>query len=212
MSSAREEIFARIRQSCFGTVEDAAQSYTRIARSYQKTARLSRAEILKLFKNRLHEYDACVYEAREEEIAELCARLLSDRGVRRVLVPQDLPSAWLAGADFIPDNEFDAQVLDGFDGVMTGSTLAIAETGTIVLQNAKAQGRRAISLVPDYHLCVVREQEIVETVVEGMRKLETTRNLLVTLFSGPSATADIEMTRIKGVHGPRFVDVVILTA
>ena len=81
-----------------------------------------------------------------------------------------------------------------------------------VLQNARAQGRRAISLVPDYHLCVVREQDVVETVVEGMRLLEAARHFPTTLFSGPSATADIEMTRIKGVHGPRFVDVVILGA
>ena len=212
MSSAREEILARIRQNCAGTDEDAARSYARIERRYQQTAQKSRAEVLKLFKERLREYDASVYEAREAEIAGLCARLLVGRGVRRVVIPADLPLDWQVGAGFVADDGLDAQALDQFDGVMTGSTLAIAETGTIVLQHVNAQGRRAISLVPDYHLCVVRELDVVETVVEGMRRLEATKHLPTTLFSGPSATADIEMTRIKGVHGPRFVDVVILTA
>jgi L-lactate dehydrogenase complex protein LldG len=212
MSSAREEILARIRQNCAGTDEDAAMSYARIERGYQQTAQKSRTEILELFKERLREYDASVHEAREAEAAELCARLLKERGVRRVVIPADLPSAWQAGAEFIVDDGMDAQALDQLDGVMTGATLAIAETGTIVLQNASAQGRRAVSLVPDYHLCVVRERDVVETVVEGVRWLEATKYLPTTFFSGPSATADIEMTRIKGVHGPRFVDVVILTA
>jgi L-lactate dehydrogenase complex protein LldG len=212
MSSAREEILARIRRDCPGTGEDAARSYARIERGYQQTATKSRAEILELLKERLREYDASVHEARETETAELCARLLKERGVRRVVIPAGLPAAWQAGAEFVADDGLDAQALDKLDGAMTGATLAIAETGTIVLQNASAQGRRAISLVPDYHLCVVRERDVVETVVEGIRRLDATKHLPTTLFSGPSATADIEMTRIKGVHGPRFVDVVILTA
>jgi L-lactate dehydrogenase complex protein LldG len=210
MSSAKEEILARIRQACPTSTEDAAAGYARIARQYQQMARLGREEILGLLAERLHEYDAHVYRACETKIAEVCGRLFAQRDARRIVVPKDLPGEWQAGAEFVPDDDLDARSLDRFDGVMTAATLAIAETGTIVLQNAHAQGRRAISLVPDYHLCVVREQDVVETVVEGMRLLETTRHLPTTLFSGPSATADIEMTRIKGVHGPRFVDVVIL--
>jgi len=94
--------------------------------------------------------------------------------------------------------------------VLTSATLAIAETGTIVLQDAPGQGRRAITLLPDYHLCVVRAETLVQTVPEAMRALESTAALATTFFSGPSATADIEMTRIKGVHGPRFVDVILI--
>ena len=97
-----------------------------------------------------------------------------------------------------------------FDGVMTASTLAIAETGTIVLQNVAGQGRRAVTLVPDYHLCVVELEDVVETVPEAMARLQTTAALATTFISGPSATADIEMTRIKGVHGPRFLDVILV--
>ena len=94
--------------------------------------------------------------------------------------------------------------------VMTGATLAIAETGTVVLQNVAGQGRRAVTLVPDYHLCVVRVADVVETVPEAMARLQATAGVATTFVSGPSATADIEMTRIKGVHGPRFLDVILV--
>ena len=93
--------------------------------------------------------------------------------------------------------------------VLSGCTVAIAETGTVVLQNVVGQGRRVATLVPDYHLCVVRVEDVVETVPEAMERLAATAELPTTFFSGPSATADIEMTRIKGVHGPRFLDVVL---
>ena len=210
MSSAREEILARIQQACPTSTEDAAAGYALITREYQQMARLGSEEILGLLTERLLEYDAHVYRARETEIAALCGEIFARRRAKRIVIPKDLPTEWQSGAEFVPDDDLDARALDRFDGVMTAATLAIAETGTIVLQSAREEGRRAISLIPDYHLCVVREQDVVETVVEGMRLLETTHHLPTTLFSGPSATADIEMTRIKGVHGPRFVDVVIL--
>jgi L-lactate dehydrogenase complex protein LldG len=210
MNSARDEILAHIRQASVGDAISAAAGYARIERQYQQTAKLDKEEIVCLLTERLIEYDAHVYRAREAEVVELCCELFAQRNARRIVVPKDLPAAWQSGAKFVSDEGLDAAALDCLDGVMTAATLAIAETGTIVLQNARAQGRRAVSLVPDYHLCIVREQDVVETVVEGMRRLETTRHLPTTFFSGPSATADIEMTRIKGVHGPRFVDVVIL--
>jgi L-lactate dehydrogenase complex protein LldG len=93
---------------------------------------------------------------------------------------------------------------------MTASTVAIAETGTVILQNVPGQGRRAVTLVPDYHLCVVNAADVVETVPEAMDRLRGTEELTTTFFSGPSATADIEMTRIKGVHGPRHLDVILI--
>jgi hypothetical protein len=114
------------------------------------------------------------------------------------------------GIEFVVDEGMGAADLDGFEGVVTGSTVAIAETGTIVLQNVPGQGRRAATLVPDYHLCVVRAEDVVETVPEAMDRLAGTAELATTFVSGPSATADIEMTRIKGVHGPRFLDVVLV--
>jgi L-lactate dehydrogenase complex protein LldG len=126
-------------------------------------------------------------------------------------VPVGLEPEWLPGGfEFVVDEGLAAAELDGFDGVMTGATLAIAETGTVVLQSVAGQGRRAVTLVPDYHLCLVRVDDVVETVPEAMERLQATAELATTFVSGPSATADIEMTRIKGVHGPRFLDVILI--
>jgi L-lactate dehydrogenase complex protein LldG len=137
--------------------------------------------------------------------------MLESRGVSRMVVPAGLPAEWLpSGFEFVVDTGLSAVELDGFEGVMTGSTVAIAVTGTVVLQNVAGQGRRAVTLVPDFHLCVVRVEDVVETVPEAMERLSATSDLATTFFSGPSATADIEMTRIKGVHGPRFLDVVLV--
>jgi len=139
--------------------------------------------------------------------------MLTERGKRKLVVPEGLPEALGEalpdGFEFGVDHGLTNADLDGFDGVVTASTVAIAETGTIVLQRVPGQGRRAPTLVPDYHLCVVRTADVVETVPEAMARLEPTASLATTFVSGPSATADIEMTRIKGVHGPRFLDVIL---
>jgi L-lactate dehydrogenase complex protein LldG len=128
-----------------------------------------------------------------------------------MVVPAGMAAGWLPwGVEFVVDEDLAATELDVVDGVMTGATLAIAETGTVVLQNVAGQGRRAVTLVPDYHLCVVRMEDVVATVPEAMERLQATADVATTFVSGPSATADIEMTRIKGVHGPRFLDVILV--
>jgi len=145
------------------------------------------------------------------EVASAAARMLEERKVRRMVVPKGLTPEWLpGGVEFIVDEGMPAAELDAVDGVMTGAAVAIVETGTVVLQNVVGQGRRAITLVPDYHLCVVRVADVVETVPEALDRLHATAGLATTFVSGPSATADIEMTRIKGVHGPRFLDVILV--
>jgi L-lactate dehydrogenase complex protein LldG len=166
--------------------------------------------VLELLEDRLRDYDAQVVRASVADIAATAGRLLEGRSKRRMVVPSGIAEEWLPkGFEFVVDRGLTAAELDGFDGVMTGSTVAIAETGTVVLQSVHGQGRRATTLVPDYHLCVVRVEDVVETVPEAMARLEATSGLATTFFSGPSATADIEMTRIKGVHGPRFLDVIL---
>jgi L-lactate dehydrogenase complex protein LldG len=211
MTTAREEILQHIR-AAKGTssIESAALAYAGIERGYQSTAELSRKAILHLFEERLRDYDANVYRVEAPEVASTVEEILRRRDVHRVLVPEGLPTEWQQGAEFIVDRGFTSAELDSFSSVMTTATLGIAETGTIVLQTAPGQGRRAVTLVPDYHLCILPADRVVETVVEAMRLLEPTKHLPTTFFSGPSATADIEMTRIKGVHGPRFVDVVLV--
>jgi L-lactate dehydrogenase complex protein LldG len=211
MTTAREDILKSI-QAAKGasSPELAATAYAGIERSYQSSAQLSRKDILHLFEERLRDYDANVYYADAASVGTAVAEILSGRSIHRILVPEGLPQEWQQGAEFVVDRGFSSAELDSFASVMTTATRGIAETGTIVLQTAPGQGRRAATLVPDYHLCILPVDHVVETVVEAMRLLEPTKDLPTTFFSGPSATADIEMTRIKGVHGPRFVDVVLV--
>jgi L-lactate dehydrogenase complex protein LldG len=130
-------------------------------------------------------------------------------GGGRVVVPPDLPERWTAGADVLRDDGgVTTDELDTVAGVVTACAVAVAETGTIVLDAGTAQGRRALSLVPDLHVCVVRADQVVQTVPEAVRRLEPTRPL--TWISGPSATSDIELDRVEGVHGPRTLEVVLV--
>ena len=147
----------------------------------------------------------------ESEVAEAIRSVLADLGDPATLVPPGFPAEWLPDSpSLVVDEGFSPRELDRFGGVLTGAVVAIADTGSIVLQNVPGQGRRAATLVPDFHLCVVREEDVVETVPEAFRILEKTMTLPTTFVSGPSATADIEMTRIKGVHGPRFLHVLLI--
>lgn len=215
--SSREEVLRRIRAAIGGAPKaDAVEIRTEweaLPRNYKRTASLEREAILEMLEDRLRDYDASVVRAKAGEIGAEIARILTERGKRRLVVPMGLAEAvgesLPADFEFVVDEGMTNAELDGFDGVLTASTVAIAETGTIILQNVPGQGRRAPTLIPDYHLCVVRTSDVVETVPEAMVRLAGTAALATTFVSGPSATADIEMTRIKGVHGPRFLDVIL---
>jgi L-lactate dehydrogenase complex protein LldG len=211
--SAREIVLERVRAAKGGRSEAAAVSaaWGGIVRGYTRETTRSREAILELLTDRLRDYDAQVEFVGAAGVRDGVARMLGARNVKRMVIPEGLPAEWLpAGFEFVHDEGMTASHLDEVDGVLTGSTLAIAETGTIVLQNAPGQGRRAVSLVPDYHLCVVLAASVVETVPQAIEQLAPTARLATTFISGPSATADIEMTRIKGVHGPRFLDVIVV--
>jgi L-lactate dehydrogenase complex protein LldG len=218
-SAARTEVLRRIRAAIAPSASPALAaspdaidiSWQAIERSYRHAASHDREAILELFEDRLRDYDAGVYRCAEAEVPALIAHILAERGRQTLAIPEGLPVAWLPqGINLVQDNRIDIAAIDACDGVLTSATIAIAETGTIILQDAPGQGRRAITLLPDYHLCVVRAETLVQTVPEAMRALQSTASLATTFFSGPSATADIEMTRIKGVHGPRFVDVILI--
>ncbi|MFK0252630.1 lactate utilization protein C [Streptomyces sp. NPDC090445] len=174
----------------------------------------SRAESADLLAAHLAEYRARVHRADEAALPALLAELLADRGARTVLVPPGLPPHWLGAArqQRVPDLAgATPHELDAVDSVVTGCALAIAETGTIVLDGGPDQGRRRITLVPDHHVCVVRVPgQLVDSVPEALERLDPARPL--TWISGPSATSDIELDRVEGVHGPRTLDVVLLTA
>ncbi len=218
-ASSREEVLRRIRSAIRDTpasdVVAIHAEWEALPRIYKQNASLDREAKLAMLEDRLRDYDANVQRAKLCEIGMTIGKILADRGKRRMVVPAGLVEALgqslPAGFVFAVDEGMTSAELDGFEGVLTASTLAIAETGTIVLQNVPGQGRRAPTLIPDYHLCIVRAADVVETVPEAMVHLQATASLATTFVSGPSATADIEMTRIKGVHGPRFLDVILAT-
>lgn len=212
-SSARSEILRRIRSSTGGSLDAAVvqSEWGSVARDYRRAFALERAKLVELMKDRLEDYDARVEVVASSAVAGTVARMLTERAKRSMLLPRGIATDWLPpGFEFVVDDGGEADRLNDFDGVLTGATVAIAQTGTLVLQNAAGQGRRALTLVPDYHLCIVDVANIVETVPEAINLLRRTATLPTTFVSGPSATADIEMTRIKGVHGPRDLDVILI--
>jgi len=212
-SPARTEILRRIRAATDDAANQAVieAEWHAIQRDYKVAASVDHAGLLHQLEDRLLDYDAGVYRTGPEGVRALVGKILSERGKRKMAMPEGVPADWLpSGVEFVEDTRGDISVIDACDGVLTSATLAIAETGTIVLQDAPGQGRRAVTLLPDYHLCVVDAANIVQTVPEAMALLQATAHKATTFFSGPSATADIEMTRIKGVHGPRFVDVILI--
>jgi len=212
-SSAREVVLGRIRaaKGAAPSAEAVQAGWDGVRRQYQRSARREGREVIELLIDRLHDYDAQVLEVERGGVADAVAKMMTARGVQRMVVPAGLRTdALVPGFEFVVDEGLSHEELNHVDGVVTECTVAIAETGTIVLQNVPGQGRRAITLVPDYQLCVVDVAKIVETVPEAMDRLAATAGLATTFFSGPSATADIEMTRIKGVHGPRFLDVILV--
>jgi L-lactate dehydrogenase complex protein LldG len=211
--SHRDKILHSIRTSlgASSSPTQIAAEYQAIPRTYKQSGTLSQHALLELFEDRLLEYDAGIYRCTESEIAEAIARILQARNKQGLAIPEALPKSWLpTGFTFQDATDWNVYQLDRCEGILSACTAAIAETGSIVLQNAAAQGPRRLSLVPDYHLCVVQIAQLVETVPEAFHRLRGTEHLPTTFISGPSATADIEMTRIKGVHGPRFFDVLIV--
>lgn len=212
-TSAREAILGRVRDIVGDAKAEAtvAEEWAALPRGYNVMSAAAEDEKLHRLVHRLQDYDAVVYRIASDGIAATVHGILEALGLSEVLVPPGLAPAWLPdGVAFVEDRGFAPHELDRFTAVLTASTLAIAETGTLLLQNLPGQGRRAATLVPDVHLCVVREADVVATVPEAMRRLQRTAELPTTFISGPSATADIEMTRIKGVHGPRFLHVLLV--
>lgn len=207
----RDEVLARIR-AAHAAAPPTAPSYEDMQRDYHTTTAHDREERVEILVDRLVDYRALVRRTTAEGLAETIATALSQRGARSMVVPAGLDRAWLEGVEVeVRDDGPDGlgvAALDAIDGVLTGCAVAVAMTGTLVLDGSPDQGRRAITLVPDYHLCVVAADRIVGDVPEALRRLDPTRPL--TFISGPSATSDIELNRVEGVHGPRTLEVIIV--
>jgi L-lactate dehydrogenase complex protein LldG len=215
MSSAKEEILARIGRALADAgprmPEDRARDFEALPRLYRMSGALDESARLDLLEHRLHDYNAVVYRCESAGIAATIAKALAAREKKGLIVPEGIPAAWLPdGFAFTRDAGLSYDDLDRSEGVLTGCAVAVAFTGTILLKHGPGEGRRALTLVPDYHLCVIGADQVVETVPEAIRRLNEFRTSPLTTISGPSATSDIEMTRVKGVHGPRTLDVVLV--
>jgi L-lactate dehydrogenase complex protein LldG len=209
--TAREAILEKVTQAVGDHSASCDGEYSAIVRNYRHQGRAATGDILDLLADRLHDYDAGVYRCTRDEIAPTVARAMESRKKSGLLRPEHVPQEWLPSSHRFPvaDGLSYAEI-DIADGVITGCVTAIAFTGTIILKHSEADGRRALTLIPDYHLCVVFADQVVETVPEGFARLKGIETMPITTVSGPSATADIEMVRVKGVHGPRFLDVILV--
>ncbi|HZF91783.1 lactate utilization protein C [Streptomyces sp.] len=212
--SGRDRILGRVRRALADVPGDDAPYERAVVRDYlREHGGRSVDETVGLLAENLADYRALVHRCTADELPSLIAGLLSGRGARTVLVPPGLDPGWLAAAEAerVPDRaESTAHELDRVDSVVTACAVAIAETGTIVLDGGPDQGRRRITLVPDHHICVVRvPDQVVSSVPRALDRLDPARPL--TWISGPSATSDIELDRVEGVHGPRTLEVVLVT-
>ena len=211
--TAREVVLIRVAAALRDVPADERPEQVAVPREYSLS---EVGDVVERFIERISEYKTTVCRVSADEVASVAAHRCRLRSVGRLGVPSDLPAAWRpGGVEVVPAGVLDARALDALDGAMTGCALAIAETGTIVLDAGEHQGGRALSLVQDYHLCVVGEEQIVGGVPEAMAGIAVTiRRLLrpVTLISGPSATSDIELSRVEGVHGPRTLDVLVVAS
>ncbi len=211
MISARDEILARVRAA----LADSPPPEPDAPAGYRREDPRGADELLTLLAVRVADYGARVHHTSAEGLGETVAAACAARGTRRIVVPGDLPRAWVPPPlEVVPDDGLSAGELDAVNGVVTACALAIAETGTLVLDGGQAQGRRALTLLPDHHVCVVPADRIVANVpqaIAALRGAVVDRGSPLTLISGPSATSDIELRRVEGVHGPRRLDVVLVT-
>lgn len=217
MSTAKETILSRIRYATTDVPHDETPEDVPIERGYRTEGELTGSDLVDHFAETVAEYEATVHRVDEEDLPKAIKEALERRGIKKLIIPADLPKNWIPEDVEVlrdgPAEHLSNDTLDGSDGVLTGCAVGIAQTGTIVLDSGETQGRRAITLLPDYHLCVVREAQVLDLVPEAITLLgEAVKNegRAVIFISGPSATSDIELERVEGVHGPRTLEVIIV--
>lgn len=211
---ARSDILGRIRNALSDVPTAELPENVPVPRDYRTSDSGPRDELILQFAERVMEYRAMVHRVFEEDLPAALAAACSRRGVKKLVIPADLPGEWLPPeVSILSDESLTNDQLNASDGVLTGCALGIAQTGTIALDAGPGQGRRALTLLPDYHLCVIRADQIVGLVPEGVALLADSARVPgrpITWISGPSATSDIELNRVEGVHGPRTLEVLIV--
>lgn len=213
MTDSRDLVLRRIRTALADVPASETPADHRVTRDYRPAHTTESPEaMLDLLAENLADYRAVVHRTTAEGLPALLAGLLAARGSRTLAVPAGLPPEWLAGlrdVELLPDEPgLTASRLDTVDSTLTGCALAVAETGTVVLDAGPAQGRRVLTLVPDHHICVIHADQVVASVPRALPRLDPRRPQ--TWISGPSATSDIELDRVEGVHGPRTLETVLV--
>jgi L-lactate dehydrogenase complex protein LldG len=210
---SRQMILERVRAATHSVTKGAGEledAYAALPRGYVRSGGLSGEARIALMIERLREYGAEVIECGPEQVQAAIAAQLASSGKHTFVVPAGLSAAWLTpGFEWKIDRDLIASEIEQAEGVVTAAFCGVADSGTIVLHHSAAEARRVLTLLPDWHLCVLRARQVVETLPEYFARCEQAPGL-ATYISGPSATADIEMTRIKGVHGPRLLHVVMV--
>lgn len=210
---SRQRILDRIRAATASVAKPAAElpdAYAALPRPYIRRGKMTVEERIELLVERLREYDAEVVETTPDALPAAIAAQLGASGKHMFVAPAGLDPGFLVGGfDWKIDYDLTTAQIELTEGVVTAASCAIADSGTIVLHHTASEGRRVITLLPDWHLCILNASQVVETLPEYFERFDRSP-ALVTWISGPSATADIEMTRIKGVHGPRFLHVILV--
>jgi L-lactate dehydrogenase complex protein LldG len=216
VNDARAAVLGKIREALHDVPKSERALDVLVDRSYRTVDSASFSERISLFVERVREYKARVRTIRPAELSQAISDACAARGAKRLVVPADLPDGWApSGVTLLREPGLSNDVLEHSDGVLTAAALGIAQTGTIVLDSGPGQGRRAITLLPDYHLCVIRDDQVVGLVPEAVASLHTAAGDTarpITFISGPSATSDIELSRVEGVHGPRTLEVLLVTS
>ncbi len=217
MSKEKDHILAIIRKALDNVSDSEKPEDVEVPRNYHQKGERTGDEITALFAERVSEYKATVKRVESRELLDAIVEACQRERVEKIAVPDGFPKEWLPETITHlfddPASPLTNRELDESDGVITTCALAVAETGTIILDAEKGQGRRVLTLLPDYHLCIVSESQIVELVPEGFAHFESpvkNEGRPITFISGPSATSDIELSRVEGVHGPRRLEVLII--
>ena len=224
MQTAREAILGRVRGALGRAPDDQEARHRALEHPAEADASgesrqgqaVGREDLLERFVERSAEYRATVRRARAAELPDLLAAICAEHEATRLACPADLPTDWRPeGLELISDDPpLSARALDGLDGVLTACAFAAAETGTVVLDHGRGQGRRALTLLPDLHVCVIDPADVLADIPQVISALADAieDGRPITLVSGPSATSDIELERVEGVHGPRRLELVLLEA